>query len=61
MRARAAGGGRKALDAQIPLVPFIDFLTALPLRAALIKLNITGTGAPRYTSGIYQVTRAQLL
>ena len=29
VRARAAGGGRKALDAQIPLVPFIDFLIVL--------------------------------
>ena len=49
------------IDAGGPGLPFIDFLTALPLKAGLIKLNITGSGAPRYTSGIYQVTRAQLL
>ncbi|MBL8212580.1 MAG: terminase family protein, partial [Bryobacterales bacterium] len=46
------------IDAGGPGLPFIDFLTALPLRANLIKLNITGTGAPHLTKGIYQVTRA---
>jgi len=29
VRSKVAGGGRKALDANIPLVPFIDFLITL--------------------------------
>ncbi|MBL8209175.1 MAG: hypothetical protein JNK87_00605 [Bryobacterales bacterium] len=49
------------VDAGGPGLPFIDFLRTLPLNASLIKLNITGSGAPRNNNGIYQVTRAQLL
>ena len=33
------------IDAGGPGLPFIDFLTTLPLRAGLIKLNITGRAA----------------
>jgi len=49
------------VDAGGPGLPFIDFLNNHPLDAHLVKLNITGSGAPRYNNGIYQVTRAQLL
>jgi hypothetical protein len=55
--------GRSTLiiDAGGPGLAFADFLTTQPLRASLIKLNITGTGAPSHHQGLDYVSRSQLL
>jgi hypothetical protein len=50
------------VDAGGPGLPFIDFLITQPLKANLIKINITGsTGAPTHNRGQDQVSRSQLL
>jgi len=49
------------VDAGGPGLPFLDFLNAYPLNAALIRILITGSGTPSHHNGLYHVSRAQLL
>ncbi len=49
------------VDATGPGLPFLDFFTANPVDANLIKLVITSGGSPSDSSGFHYVSRMMLL